>query len=57
MGYGPVKNGRQQPITPWQGSWAQQEQERRAGLLTRPPPKQAQWPLGHPIPNIDQRSS
>lgn len=22
MGYGPVVNGKQQPITPWEGSWA-----------------------------------
>ena len=29
MGYGLVKNGKQQPITPWKGSWAEQEQQRR----------------------------
>lgn len=28
-GYGPVKNGKQKPITPWKGSWAQQEEERK----------------------------
>lgn len=22
MGYGPVVNGKQMPITPWEGSWA-----------------------------------
>jgi hypothetical protein len=26
MGYGPVVNGKQTPITPWRGSWAQQMQ-------------------------------
>ena len=30
MGYGPVINGKQKPITPYQGSWAQQEEARRA---------------------------
>ena len=47
MGYGPVINGKQMPITPWKGSWAQQEQGRRAGgkplTVTRP---DGQWPLG-----------
>ena len=28
-GRGPVVNGKQKPITPWKGSWAQQEEERR----------------------------
>lgn len=22
MGYGPIHNGKQKPITPWKGSWA-----------------------------------
>ncbi len=26
MGYGPIVNGKQKPITPWEGSWAQQQQ-------------------------------
>lgn len=30
MGYGPVTNGKQTPITPWLGSWAQQQEVRRA---------------------------
>lgn len=29
MGYGPVVNGKQKPITPWKGSWAQLEQAKR----------------------------
>ena len=32
MGYGPISNGKQKPITPWKGSWAQQEQEKKDGL-------------------------
>jgi hypothetical protein len=27
MGYGPVGNGKQTPITPWAGSWAQRVNE------------------------------
>lgn len=30
MGLGPFKNGRHKSITPYQGSWAQQEEERKA---------------------------
>lgn len=30
MGLGPIKNGRQLPITPYAGSWAEQEAKRRA---------------------------
>ena len=29
MGYGPTKNGKQKPITPWQGSWAEQMSQSR----------------------------
>ena len=30
MGYGPVTpGGKQLPITPWQGSWAQQQEAKR----------------------------
>lgn len=30
MGYGPVTpGGVQKPITPWQGSWAQKQQEKK----------------------------
>lgn len=29
MGYGPTKNGKQTPITPYKGSWAEQEERRR----------------------------
>lgn len=29
MGCGPVHNGKQHPITPWHGSWAQQEFAKR----------------------------
>lgn len=36
MGYGPVINGKQMPITPWEGSWAatvnNPDPERRARL-------------------------
>ena len=31
MGYGPTKNGKQKPITPWQGSWAEQQQRSQFG--------------------------
>lgn len=49
MGYGPIINGKQMPITPWKGSWAEQEQRRREGkpvpsLPSNPNP--SQWPLG-----------
>ncbi len=27
MGYGPVVNGKQTPITPYKGSWAEQQQK------------------------------
>jgi hypothetical protein len=50
MGYGPVINGKQRPITPWMGSWAQQEQARREGKPAPPLPQRpadGQWPLGH----------
>ena len=40
MGYGPIVNGKQQPITPWKGSWAEQQQQRREGSK--------QWPIGSP---------
>lgn len=29
MGYGPTKNGKQTPITPWKGSWAAEEQAKK----------------------------
>jgi hypothetical protein len=29
MGYGPVKNGKQKPITPYKGSWAEQMEKAR----------------------------
>lgn len=29
MGYGPIVNGKQKPITRWENSWAYQEQLRR----------------------------
>lgn len=46
MGYGPVTpGGKQLPITPWKGSWAQQEQARRMGGLP-PLTRSQQWPLG-----------
>lgn len=46
MGYGPITpGGKQLPITPWQGSWAQQEQARRLGG-TPPPQHNLQWLLG-----------
>jgi hypothetical protein len=30
MGYGPIINGKQHPITKWGGSWAAEEAARRA---------------------------
>ena len=33
MGYGPVINGKQRPITPWKGSWA--------ATVNNPDPEQA----------------
>ena len=47
MGYGPVINGKHKPITPWQGSWAQQEQARREGKFAPPLVHSLQWPIGH----------
>jgi hypothetical protein len=52
MGLGKIINGRHQAITPWMGSWAQQEEARRAGhpaVPPRPPytPPDNQWPLGY----------
>lgn len=44
MGYGPIVNGKQLPITPWKGSWAQQMEERRFN----PKPVNSQWPIGLP---------
>lgn len=46
MGYGQVTpGGKHLPITPWKGSWAEQEQTRRLGGL--PPLKfTGPWPLG-----------
>jgi hypothetical protein len=29
MGMGPIKNGKQAPITPWKGSWAESMQKQR----------------------------
>lgn len=45
MGYGPVINGKQHPITPYKGSWAYDMEQRRLGLqpkpqLTLPTPKE-----------------
>lgn len=34
MGYGPVANGKQKPVTPWKGSWAQQQQQARVAPPT-----------------------
>lgn len=34
MGYGPVINGKQMPITPWKGSWA--------ATVNNPDPEQAE---------------
>lgn len=36
MGYGSISNGVQRPITAWEGSWAHQEQQRRAGVPWMP---------------------
>lgn len=46
MGYGPVVNGKQMPITPWQGSWAQQQAQRRLDPNPAPLVHNLQWPLG-----------
>lgn len=44
MGYGPWDGKRHQPITPWHGSWAQQQEQQRQ---ERPRlPKDTQWPIG-----------
>lgn len=29
MGYGPVVNGKQKPITPYKGSWAEEMEKKR----------------------------
>jgi len=49
MGYGPVINGKQHPITPWAGSWVQLEQAHRdtGRPLSIERPVDGQWPLGH----------
>lgn len=44
MGYGPIVNGKQTPITPWVGSWAWEQEQRRLGLLPKKPDNQ--WPIG-----------
>lgn len=31
MGYGPIINGKQHPITPYKGSWAEDMAKRRLG--------------------------
>ena len=31
MGYGPIINGKQHPITPYEGSWAEDMAKRRLG--------------------------
>lgn len=48
MGYGPIVNGKQQPITPWKGSWAESMDRTRVccrcgreGHLS----KDCKWPL------------
>lgn len=46
MGYGPVINGKQRPISSWDRSWAKQEQDRREGKPVPPLPKPTQWPIG-----------
>lgn len=45
MGYGPVINGRQRPISPWQGSWAQQQQQGARNPDPRPNPDWVRAPL------------
>jgi hypothetical protein len=32
MGYGPVKNGKHRPITPYEGSWAWQQKQKKQPL-------------------------
>ncbi|MGJ7546499.1 hypothetical protein [Variovorax sp. LT1R16] len=53
MGYGPFTNGKQTPITPWKGSWAEQEQARREGTpsptLVHTLKPGLGWPVGRAI--------
>lgn len=58
MGYGPVTpGGKQLPITPYEGSWAWEQEQRRSGERRcsglQPTPKSnkadaGQWPMGYP---------
>jgi len=48
MGYGPVFNGKQTPITPVKGSWAWEQEQRRLGLLPKPAFISNQRPIGLP---------
>lgn len=58
MGYGPTKNGKQKPITPWQGSWAESMSQPRTsdrklcGLPTPPRPQ-----LPEVLPRADGRTN
>lgn len=47
MGYGPIINGKQTPITPWRGSWAYCRQIARAGEPTYSP-LHRKWILTNP---------
>lgn len=46
MGYGPVFNGKQTPITPVKGSWAEDMAKRRLDPNPKPLSHNLQWPLG-----------
>jgi hypothetical protein len=46
MGYGLVVNGKQLPISKWEGSWAHQEQLKREAPQYSPLHKQ--WVIRHP---------
>lgn len=51
MGLGPVKNGKQSPITPWQGSWAEQQQAKKGAVMRPQKEKRIPLPLTADIPD------
>ena len=49
MGYGPIINGKQTPITPYKGSWAGQMEQQRKEAAPNRKATNNQWPMGYPI--------
>lgn len=49
MGYGAFRDGRHTPVTPWDGSWAQIEEESRRVRIPRSRPHSRE-----PIPPVER---